>query len=493
MNRYKLGFGLFLGILLFVFFWYERAPAPSLPSLSRPPITASPTTETPASTSWTHLFGNNAGETSKPAVLPSISAAPPPADVSALLLQMTATLEELQRLQQQLDSLWQTQDQAPDEATQNLYQPQMEQLTQAFDRLVKQALQRDSLKTQQFLWDQALLYTFDNNNAGWIALNSIPYPPNPALFEAMLATLASTQLSVDTRYALSYNLLQLSNPNAPYEEKPAGKPASKAATPHQQRIRQFLEEQFQQETEPFLLDAYLNVYASFADAPYNQITPEQFLQQLEMARPNLAPGNYFRIRLQRLMATETPDVFGEAALWREMTHAFMNTEQRAIVTGTLNELIVSTQTGKTAEEGYKPLSEERRQLWLSYMQQHTPRVAWEQLYTLYDYGQHVYATELLRNREQVATTLYQRILNSQRSEEQVSLILAAPLAGEALLNKLRETPLLKQRLTQLLQQPTLPEDARYLVENALSNLQPDAPPEPELPFDANGNPLPAAE
>lgn len=477
MNRYKLAFGLAAGVAFFLFYLGGTRPAGHLsgeaPAMR--PMGASVTANNSPSV-WSPVLPG--AETA----LPTAATPATLADLEPLLEQIETVLHELSSLQGLLTSST-LPGYAPDPLIEQLYQPRIDNLVQTLERLVRKAEGIALPRTQRFLWEQVLTAGL-GSSTGMYALNMLGNNPHDALFEDMLTTLTHSGEDKDARTTLAFSILFPSgNPGLDSASTQAGK--APLPSPRQQRIVQFLEEQFQQEGNPDMLGAYLDIYFALTEEQYRVIPAAQFWQQLETLRSRIATDKYFGFRLQKLKLTD-PDA-DYVGLFRDINTAPLTPEQQRNLLSMLGNTVFVATSPNAAESTSQPLPEPQRQLLLQYMESHLAAPSLQDRYALYEYGSQVQAIELLKNREQVADALYQRIVGSRSLDEQVALLLGAGMAGETLTQKLQQDVPLRQRFDHLLRQPGLTPDVRSLLQEAASVLQGAPPFTPEQPVDEYGN------
>jgi hypothetical protein len=380
-------------------------------------------------------------------------------------------------------------DQPTDEFMAQTYQPRIDELSQHLEALVRKAEGIAKSRTQQFLWEQALAMGLEYDTSSLVISLISPSLDN-TLFEDMLTTLGNGGHSGNARAVLAFTILL--PPETTYHDASAATTdqttPQRAATPRQQRIKQFLEEQFQHETDPEVLSAYLDVYSTMSQDQHGLVPAAQFWQQLETLRAQIAPDRYFNFRLQQAKLTD-PDA-DYASLFREISSTPMTPAQRQSLLSILsNTLFMAVSPISTTTPTIPQIPEQNRQVLLQYMETGLATPNLQDRYSLYEYGNQVYAIELLKHREQAADSFYQRIVASATLEEQLALLLGAPMSGDAVLKKLQQNAPLRQKLENRLTQPNLPPEMRALLQESLNMLSGEPPMLSEPPVDAYGSPI----
>lgn len=484
MNRYHVGFTLAAGVAIFLLYLdgkpptraaTEKWPTPAAAAASSGQILPSIPVDSP--------FTSLANPVSAPV--------PATADnrIEGLLTQMETLLQELATLQNLLANTA-TPEQMPDPILAQAYQPRIEELTEQLNQLVAQASSLSRPRTERFIWQQVLSQGL--NSAGGMQVLGMVLPiTDPGVFADMLTTLANGSYPVADRTSLAYSIL-LPN-DAQVDPANAGTPASaKPLTARQQRILGFLDEQFMQEADPELLNTYLDIYFALAGEQYRLIPMTRFWEQLETLRSRLAPDRYFSFRLQKFKLTDADNDYAD--IFQDIANTPLSAEQRRNLLSTLSNTVFMALSPNAADaSSSQTIPEQQRQLLLRHLENHLATPALHDRYGLYEYSSQVYAIELLKNREQAAEAIYQRIMHSQRLEEQAALLLGIPMnEGDTVTRKLRQDTQLQQRFSNLLQQPNLAPDIRSTLQDVLSLLQGE-PPQVEQPVDEYGNPVYSTE
>lgn len=479
MNRYRLGLSLFVLTGAALAFLYEQPHSHLL--LSPPKTTAVMTTgKVPTDPAINHALSKTAGH--KPAsitdtqttfVLPPLphNNIPP---LETLLNDLANLFGELNNISAMLANS-QAPDQAPDEATLQLYQPQIERLQQRYIELQQQALTLSRDETQRFLWDQLVNYHFPMDNSHLI-LNALNDPAD-SLLEDMFSTLTNPSYNVTIRQMLAYNLLR---PNSYHylNVQPSRAESTEGAetntpTTRQLRLKAFLEEQIQSESQPPLLGTYMDIYRAMANETH-LVSAEQFTQQLEMARSHLLPEQYFSFRLQELSLTQADADY--ANLLNDISHTHMEPQQyRSLLLRLADEINSKLTPAQEAVDKSMAIPDPTRQVLLQFLHKNLPQPDLRDSFSLYQYGTQMYSIQLLENPQQGAEQLYQKIVSSSSLAEQVSMLSALPLSDGSLQKKLREQTNLKQRLESALLQAGTQGDMRVSLEAALSNLMMEPP------------------
>lgn len=476
MNRYRLGLSLFVLTGAALAFLYEQ-PHPQ-PLFSPPKTTAVITTgKVPADPAINHAASKTVAhkptsitDTHPTFVLPPLphNNIPP---LETLLNDLANLFGELNNLSAMLANS-QAPDQSPDEATLQLYQPQMERLQQRYIELQQQALTLSRDETQRFLWDQLVNYHFPMDNSHLI-LNALNDPAD-SLLEDMFSTLTNPSYNVTTRQMLAYNLLRPNSYNY-LSVKPSPTEGTETTTPtaRQLRLKAFLENQIQSESQPPLLGTYIDIYRAMANET-QLVSAEQFTQQLEIARSHLLPEQYFSFRLQELSLTQADADY--ANLLNDIRHTHMEPQQyRNLLLRLADEINSKMTPSQEAVDKSMAIPDTTRQVLLQFLHKNLPQPDLRDSFSLYQYGTQMYSIQLLENPQQGAERLYQKIVDSASLAEQVSMLSALPLSDGSLQKKLREQTNLKQRLENALLQASTQGDMRVSLESALSNLMMEPP------------------
>lgn len=357
--------------------------------------------------------------------------------------------------------------QTPDEFLLQTWQPRFDTLNQRLQELVDKASSISRSQTQRFLWGQALTLGFGDETA-YTLVAMLGNPQDNALFDEMLDTLANSPYPPEVKQRLAFSIL-MSSSSSNYDD--AGKPiANQTFTPRQQRIRQFLEEQFQHETAPLILGAYLDIYYSLSQESPTLIPADQFWQQLETLRTQLTPDTYYRYRLQKLnLAGADADY---ADLLQEISTSPMTPQQRQDTVFALNsQVAMQFSPGFDGAAKLVAMPEQQRHLLQHYLENNLPTPDAQDRYSLFQYGEQTYTIELLRDQNKAGDAFYQKIINSNSPLEQLALLLGTPVSNENILQRLRENMPLRQKLDTLLQQPNLTPEMRRLLEEGVGMLK----------------------
>lgn len=237
-----------------------------------------------------------------------------------------------------------------------------------------------------------------------------------------------------------------------------------------------------------MLGTYLDIYFALAGEQYRLIPMARFWEQLETLRSRIPPDRYFGFRLQKFKPTDADNDYAD--IFQDIANTPLSAEQRRNLLSAISNTVFMTLSPNAADASSNPaIPEQNRQLLLRHLENHLAAPALYDRYGLYEYSSQVYAIELLKNREQASEAIYQRIVHSQRLEEQAALLLGIPMNdGDAVTRKLRQDTQLQQRFTSLLQQPNLAPDVRSTLQDVVSVLQGE-PPQMEQPVDEYGNPV----
>lgn len=354
--------------------------------------------------------------------------------------------------------------QAPDEATIQLYQPQIEKLQQRFTQLQQRAFTLSKADTQRFFWNLLVETNFPTDNSHLLLSNLAD--ADDTLLNEMFALLSSGAYTLETRQTLAYNLLL---PQRNTDMALINLQQSNSLSPRQLRLKQFLEEQLLSEPDGRLLATYMEIYHTWANEG-QLTTKEAFKQQLDAVRTQLAPDQYFGFRLQTLNLSDPNADY--AGLLADISATAMDKQLKRNLLLRLADEISTRLTGSsddaTAPNGELP--ETTRQLLIHYLQTNLPQPQINDGYTLYQYGTQVYTLLLLMDRSQAVDKLYQRIVSSTSLAEQLGMLSALPMTDGIAQKNLREHTHLRQTLEQALTQPNLSSEARTSIASGLSSL-----------------------
>lgn len=476
MNRYKPVLVVLTGLAAFAAFLYLSAPGPANKPASPTPSAAQESRTTTSADSllpeaeprqpaarntWPATTGQDAATAAAPA-------AGDDPQLEVLLAEMADLLPEMEDLLRYINmtDIAYTTHTTYDMQT---YQPQIDKLQEKFARLAQQAAALSKPRTQGFLWKKLLDYGLDSE-INYIILNELG-APDAALFEDMLSAITNTGYPSQGREMMIYYTLF---PNEAPEE-------SAQLPPRQARIKTFIEEQLQLETEGSLMIAYLEAYAALMDfLPEGE---QAFQQHLDAARLRMNPDEYFGFKLQQLDVGNPRAEF--ARLLEEIDTTPMSAEQRANLLSRLQiQVSVTMQeylyNPDAPEEN--PIPENNRRLLLGYLENNLgapPALQQADEYELYQYAEKAWAVELLRGGRQAGEGLYQRIANSTSFDEQVALLLVIPGIEGNLPERLQNLPRLKQSLLRSLADPQYSAEEHQIIGMALNNLTNTRPP-PQL-------------
>jgi hypothetical protein len=404
--------------------------------------------------------------------------------LDALLSDIAAIMQEFSSLQRQLYNPL-TPDQPVDEIMAQTYQPRIDELSQYLEERIRKAEGISKPLTQRFLWEQALTLGL-SDVASSQAISLISSSLDNALFEDMLMALSNVGFTSDVRTNLVFTLLlppetTFVAPNTPTSQTPVH-----PATPRQQRIKQFLETQLLQETDPNVLNAYLDVYHTMSQDQHGLVSATKFWQQLERARSQLAPDQYFNFRLQQTPLTDpTTDMAG---LLRDISNTPMTLAQGQSLQSMLSNAVFTTNMPSGDANVFNlQIPEQHQQLLLQYFESSLPTPSMQNRYSLYEYGNQAYAIELLKHRAQAADTFYQRIVDSNNPTEQIALLASASMGGDVLLKKLQQNVALRQKVENQLKQPNLSADTQAILRETLQTLSAEPPTLAEQPVDEYSN------
>ena len=476
MNSYKLGFGLVVAISLFMAYFISKPSEPDAPFLAE-------SSQSPPETR--HIFSAlpNDWTPKTDSTLPS-SPPPPPnkqAVLEPLLTAISSIMQELSILQKQLFNPL-TPYQPIDVTIEQTYQPRIDELSQQLNQKIMEASDISKPITQRFIWEEALSLGLEDSISS-LAINLFNNAIDDALFEDMLITLSSGGQSTEARSSLIFNILLTSETY--YDSGTPDKKAGESpANPRLQRIQQFIETQFQQEADPEILKAYLDIYHIMSQNQQWLVSAERFSQQLDMLRTRIAPDQYFSFRLQN--ANLTDPSMDMASLLRDISSTPMTAEQRKNLQSQLGNTVFMYISPNTPTVSNQALPEPLRQLMISYLESGLTLPTLQDRYSLYEYGNQTYAIELLKNPEQAANTFYQRIVNSQVPEEQIALVLTASVGGDELIKRLQQNTVLHQHIEEQLQQTQQP-DKQNTLQEAVNILKGAPPMAADAPLEAYGS------
>ena len=467
MNSYKLGFSLIATIVILTVYWNSKPAAP-ITVLATPPPYNQNNNSAPMN------VATRIPTTTMPQPVPAPTDQANATALDTLLSELATTMQESHHVQQQLANMI-TADSSleSDELITQTYQSRVDALSQQFDTQLRKAESLAKNRTHAFVWQQILLIGLEESTSN-MALSMISGSLDPALFEEMLLTLSNSAISGSARTNLAFMILL--PPETTYAD--ANQPPSSAplrpATPRQQRILQFLEEHFPQETDPDVLNAYLHVYQTMSRDQHGLVSAAQFQQQLEMVRAVLPLDQYFNYRLQQIQLTDAnADLIG---FLRDMNTTPMSVEQRQSLLFMLGSTIASLPE-TTA------LPSQHQQLLLQYFESNLSKPTLQDRYNLYKYGNQAYAIELLKHGPQAVDTYYQRVVDSTNPTEQIALLLGAAMGGDVLLNKLKQNVALRQQVDKQLKQAKLSAETQAILQEGLQMLygEPTATPDAASP------------
>lgn len=479
MNSYKLGFGLVAVIAVLMTYFYGKLDKPAA---------ISPAYQNPLAAQKTTVFSNlPAGwmpETNAMTTPPTTPDTDKQAALDPLLADIDSIMRELSMLQNQLFNPL-TPYQSADEVMIQTYQPRIDTLSQRLEQQINKAKSLSKPLTQRFVWEQVLSLGLEDS-ASSLALSLISDAIDDTLFEDMLTTLGNSGYSGTARASLVFSILlppetTYYDPNAPADQTP-----THPATPRQQRIQQFLETQFQQETDPDVLKAYLDVYHTMSQDQHGLVPAERFAQQLEMLRARMAPDQYFSFRLQDTKLSDpNADIAG---LLREISSTLMTPEQRQSLHAQLSSAIFISTVPNAVDTFSQSIALQHQPLLLRYLENSLTTPNTQDRYSLYEYGNQAYVIELLKHPDpaQAADTFYQRLVDSNVPEEQLAMLLGASMGGDTLLKRLQQNTVLRQRFENQLKQTRQP-DRQAVLQEAIDLLKGE-PLMLDQPLDAYGNP-----
>lgn len=488
MNSYKLGFSLIATIVILTVYWNSKPAAPITVLATPPPYNQH-------NNSASMNIATGIPTTTMPQPVPAPRTPTDQANAAALdtlLSELATTMQESHHVQQQIANLI-TADSSleSDELITQTYQARVDALSQQFETQLRKATSLAKNRTHAFIWQQVLLIGLEESTSN-MALSMINGSLDPALFEEMLLTLSNSAIISSARYNLAFMILLPPETTYADTNQPPSTTPLHRATPRQQRILQFLEEHFAQETDPDVLNAYLHVYQTMSRDQHGLASATQFQQQLEIVRAVLPLDQYFNYRLQQIQLTDAnADLIG---LLRDMNTTPMSVEQRQSLLSSLSSTVVSTTENN-------PFPQEHQQLLLQYLASSLTPPTLQNRYNLYEYGNQAYAIEVLKHGTQAVDTYYQRVVDSTNPTEQIALLLGAAMGGDVLLNKLKQNVALRQQVDKQLKQAKLSAETQALLQEGLQMLYgeptatPDAvslepAPEPEPTPDSE---LPAAQ
>ena len=477
MNSYKLGFGLIALMVIFMAYFYSK---PDKPIAAAPAVPPANPAQTVSNNTFNRLPVGWQPDTAKVIIAPAIApAANTSQALDTLLMDIDNMTRELSMLQNQLYNQY---DQSMGDVLLQTYQPRIDELSQRLEQKVREAESLSKPLTQRFLWELALSIGLEDSASAQI-ISFISTSLDTALFEDILTALSIGGHNSSARMMLVFSIL-LPSGTAYYDTNTPPSPP-----PRQQRIQAFLEAQFQQETDPEVLNAYLEVYRTMSQDQHGLVPTARFWQQLEMLRSRLAPDQYFSFRLQATSFTDpTADIAG---LLREMMNSPMTPEQRQNLQSMLsNTLFINSAPSSTDAMSTASIPAQHQQALLQYLENGLITPVLQNRYSLYEYGNQAYAIEMLKHGEQAANTYYQRTVDSRVPAEQVALLLGASVGGDALLKKLRQNTTLRQSLENQLKQSNLTPEAQSALQDALSLFNEEPLMLPEPTFD---NEPPAAQ
>jgi hypothetical protein len=383
-----------------------------------------------------------------------------------------------------------TTDYTHDDLMYQSYQPQIDNLQQHFEALKQQASGISASQTQRFLWEQLQLYGL-GSGVNSVLFDAIGIPEDKALLEEMLAAVASPGYPVDDRLALFQGVFMTHGHYYDYSGVTGQPQAKPSVTPTQLRLKQFLEEQFQVETNPALLGAYLDFYHNMVEEG-GQVSVQQFQQQLDLLRMQLGTDQYFDFRLRALNMQDANADY--TSLLQEIDSTRMTSEERErLMTNLAGQLVGFLMPLVYNADAKVELPARTREVFQQYLETHLPTPSLQNDLMLYRYATEVEGIYLLRYGKYAPEHLYAYLLNGASLDAQVALLGSGLFQDEQYRNKFQQANSLKQGIEQALTQPNLTFTARNLLENARIRLEVQAVPPPpspeEMGVDENGNPV----